>query len=589
MVFQSKIGTAIVTTAAATGVFLGAPTISEAAFGDQTLYFGMKNEDVVILQEQLKGKGYFHFHTATGYFGDITKKAVQDFQRDNNLKQDGIVGPTTFAALKNSTISTSTNTSGTAAPSTSNGNSTATASASSQSQSLQQLKTSGALRIGSRGEEVVKLQMYLKKAGFFDYHEATGYYGTITEAGVRRFQQARGLKVDGVASKTTLEAINKDIQATSTTVKTNSGSSTTTTNTGSKGSANTSNSTTTATSSVNVGSQLSASAPASLVTAASNLAKSSVTLREGNRGNSVKTLQQMLMHVGHFNYHEATGYYGTITRDGIRSFQRSTGLKVDGIANPQTIKALEGAITRESNKETTTKQTTTNSKSTNSNSTSSSTSSSNSSVKAVSNVPILQVGSRGNEVTELQYRLQILGHFHVQPTGYFGDITKNSVIQFQRQWGLVADGFVSQATWNKLDEVSSIHLSDAQTKASSSSAFNAINLIADAGSYIGTPYLWGGTTSRGFDCSGYVQYLFKKNGVHLPRTVADQWNATVSVSKPKVGDIVYFETYKAGPSHNGIYIGNNQFIHTDSTRGVTITSLSNTYWSQRYLGARRIK
>ncbi|WP_078378868.1 cell wall-binding repeat-containing protein [Sutcliffiella halmapala] len=113
-------------------------------------------------------------------------------------------------------------------------------------------------------------------------------------------------------------------------------------------------------------------------------------------------------------------------------------------------------------------------------------------------------------------------------------------------------------------------------------------LISTAKNYIGTPYVWGGTTPNGFDCSGYTQFVFKQYGIHLPRQTSDQWSAGKSISAPQVGDLVFFETYQAGPSHVGIYIGNNEFIHAGSTRGVEITSMSNSYWSPRYLGAKRV-
>ncbi|MFD2925176.1 LysM peptidoglycan-binding domain-containing protein [Halobacillus naozhouensis] len=114
-------------------------------------------------------------------------------------------------------------------------------------------------------------------------------------------------------------------------------------------------------------------------------------------------------------------------------------------------------------------------------------------------------------------------------------------------------------------------------------------LIQEAKQHIGTPYQWGGESPAGFDCSGFIQYVFEKEGISLPRTVASIYadSRLDSVSNLQVGDLVFFETYKPGASHAGIYVGGNQFIHAGSSRGVEISSLSNPYWSPRYIGAKR--
>jgi peptidoglycan endopeptidase LytE len=110
-------------------------------------------------------------------------------------------------------------------------------------------------------------------------------------------------------------------------------------------------------------------------------------------------------------------------------------------------------------------------------------------------------------------------------------------------------------------------------------------VINEANKYIGTPYLWGGNTPAGFDCSGFTKYVFDHVGISIPRTAATQWSGLKPVSTPNPGDLVFFETYAPGPSHVGIYLGNNKFIQAGSS-GVSIADMTNTYWKPRYLGAR---
>lgn len=116
----------------------------------------------------------------------------------------------------------------------------------------------------------------------------------------------------------------------------------------------------------------------------------------------------------------------------------------------------------------------------------------------------------------------------------------------------------------------------------------AISLTRSAMRFIGVPYVFGGTSTYGFDCSGYVQHVFAMLGVRLPRTADAQYYAGHSTRGQIVaGDLVFFQTYLPGPSHVGIYLGNGKFVHASSSHGVTVSRLSDSYWAARYLGAKR--
>ncbi|MGH8503172.1 MAG: C40 family peptidase [Gammaproteobacteria bacterium] len=107
-------------------------------------------------------------------------------------------------------------------------------------------------------------------------------------------------------------------------------------------------------------------------------------------------------------------------------------------------------------------------------------------------------------------------------------------------------------------------------------------LVGYARSMLGAPYVWGGATPDGFDCSGLVQYSFGHIGVQVPRTAEMQFEASqpVAIDSLRPGDLLFFDTSDRY-SHVGIYVGNGRFIHAPRTgRDVTISTIDSPYWSQ---------
>ena len=121
-------------------------------------------------------------------------------------------------------------------------------------------------------------------------------------------------------------------------------------------------------------------------------------------------------------------------------------------------------------------------------------------------------------------------------------------------------------------------------------AYYHTKAISVAKANLGVPYRWGGISPRGFDCSGLVKYSYGKAGKVLPRTAADMfYTKGYRVSSLKAGDLMFFAPNKASrPTHVAIYIGNGKMIQAASSKGVSISYTSNSYWKPRYIGAKRI-
>ena len=167
--------------------------------------------------------------------------------------------------------------------------------------------------------------------------------------------------------------------------------------------------------------------------------------------------------------------------------------------------------------------------------------------------------------------------------GDFGSETEAAVKRFQADKQLEVDGIIGEATYTAL-------MNKPMPPNRSGRSATIRNVIRAAYGVIGTPYVFGGTSVYGFDCSGFTQYAFARAGINIPRTADVQMYSgkQISASQLRPGDLIFFSTYEPGPSHCGIYLGNGQFIHAGSSTGVTVASAFTGYWGARYYGACRI-
>ncbi|SDM55814.1 NlpC/P60 family protein [Sediminibacillus halophilus] len=151
-----------------------------------------------------------------------------------------------------------------------------------------------------------------------------------------------------------------------------------------------------------------------------------------------------------------------------------------------------------------------------------------------------------------------------------------------KKWNNLSSDLIFVGQTLKINGTSS---SSPNTQVKSSTVSSGSAIVDEAKRHVGTPYAWGGTSPSGFDCSGFIYYVFNKAGQNLSRTnAAGYYNQSTKISSPQPGDLVFFKnTYKSGISHMGIYAGNNQFVHASSS-GVQLTSLSNSYWKGHFAG-----
>jgi peptidoglycan hydrolase-like protein with peptidoglycan-binding domain len=363
-------------------------SLAQQAFAVQKS--GSVGSQVANIQRCLQKIGYFH-SSVTGTFGSLTKNAVMQFQQANGLTPDGSVGSRTEQLLQSQC----------------------------QSRSFSSSPVNGELQLGSRGSAVSRLQQDLQQLGFYQ-GPITGYFGSETRQAVIRFQKSHGISPIGVVGSVTRAAIRSGLNEYQRPVRFDQGSSST-----------------------GIGGEV----PNGL-----NL---------GAAGPEVRQLQQSLQQLGYFNLNP-TGFFGQTTRDAVMRFQQANGIIPNGIAGSQTLTAISRALDNQ---------------------------------YQAGQYPVGQypqyptgqypsgqypggpypidqnnpgqypigqnpncstgnsdicLGERSQRVTLVQQRLQQLGFFHDDVSGYYGQATSNAVAQFQRSYGLYPTGYVNYQTWRAL-------------------------------------------------------------------------------------------------------------------------------------------
>ncbi|WP_112181123.1 NlpC/P60 family protein [Paraliobacillus zengyii] len=309
-----------------------------------------------------------------------------------------------------------------------------------------------------------------------------------------------------------------------------------------------------------------------------------VAVEFGEHNQAVRVLQKKLNYLSYYNK-EIDGEFGIFTEYALKKLQIEHDLSITGKTDQQTINII---LSREREKYL-------------------------APLKDIDQTYYL--GETGEAIKSIQQALYYFGYYKDSLDGIFGPKTNQALMYFQEDNGLEVRQEINQETIQtlqqketeaktaaievavevKTNQEKSVKEDNATPKESvvvpkkeTNQSVDINQLITTAKQYRGTTYLWGGTSPSGFDCSGYIQYVFQQIGISIPRTVSEIWNMSVPVEQRSIGDLVFFETYKSGPSHMGIYLGNNQFIHAGESNGVEISDLGISYWQERYIGTKRM-
>lgn len=322
-----------------------------------------------------------------------------------------------------------------------------------------------------------------------------------------------------------------------------------------------------------------------------------ISYQFGDRNDEIIKLQQRLMELGYMESDDATNYFGPATEKAVSLFQRAYQSEITGVADSVTLSLLFSL-----------------------------------------DAPFYAItySQSGDDVLQLQERLDDLGFYDGKLNGYFGKATERALIAFQKKNSLNADGIADESTRNlisspkakpKIDPTPTpkptpkvmpkptatpktkpkpnnspssglIYLTPAPTQAPSSFVSygsGVEGLIAAAASQLNKPYVWGDEGSVGFDCSGLVYYSLRCSGVSIKRYSAygfsqvESWAFISDMSQLRRGDLIFFRSDSSSNiSHVGIYLGDNTYIHASSSAGRVIISSWSNWASRNLVGGRRV-
>ena len=152
----------------------------------------------------------------------------------------------------------------------------------------------------------------------------------------------------------------------------------------------------------------------------------------------------------------------------------------------------------------------------------------------------------------------------------------------------VADSLGYRVQWDAINRLAIIDADGAYHAPAWYAPKPQSSILQKAYNYLGVPYVWGGSSPNGFDCSGYVGYIYQLSGIKLPRTSVEMYDSVGSrVSDLQEGDLVFFAEGRR-TTHVGIYLGNEQFISATSSGGVSVESINTGYWGRKFVGAKRL-